>query len=94
MFKALSNDSESECRDLEKFFNSDFNFVLFDDRSPQPQPREMKRIIQSKDCELSLRLSGDSNSIGWPHLWDMALENREKCIEVIKNLVKVIITML
>ena len=32
----------------------------------------------------------DEEYIGWPCLWDMALENGQKCIDGIKNLVQVI----
>ena len=100
---SLSDDIDSvclicECRDLEEYFDTNFVSAILEDTCPHP--REIKKAIVSADCDLMLcqhAARADMSivveverAIGWPRLWDLALDNGSKCIDGLKNLVRVI----
>ena len=65
-----------------------------------PHPREIKKDILSRDRDLRLaQYEGRADmstvveverAIGWPRLWDLALDHGPKCIDGLRNLVRVI----
>ena len=100
---SLSNDIDSvclirECRDLEEYFETNFVSAILEDTCPHP--REIKEAIITADRDLMLcqhAARADMSivveverAIGWPRLWDLALDNGSKCIDGLKNLVRVI----
>ena len=104
-FKALTDDVESiclvrECKELESYFGTGYTSSIMVDATTCPSHREIKKTIKSRDTALRLRKCGTGKvmktvceieeCIGWPLLWDMALDNGQKCIDGIKNLVRII----
>ena len=90
-----------ECRDLEQYFGTDFTAaILQQDADPCPHPRDIKEEITTRDRDLLLtQHEGRADmsivveverAIGWPRLWDLALDNGAKHIEGLRNLVRVI----
>ena len=65
-----------------------------------PHPQEIKKDILSRDRDLRLaQYEGRADmstvveverAIGWPRLWDLALDHGPKCIDGLRNLVRVI----
>ena len=103
---SLSDDIDSvclirECRDLEQHFHSNFTeAILQREADTCPHPREIKKDILSRDRDLRLaQYEGRADmstvveverAIGWPRLWDLALDHGPKCIDGLRNLVRVI----
>ena len=103
---SLSDDINStclvrECRDLEHYFGTDFtSAILQEGTDPCPHPRKIKEDISSKDRDLLLaKHKGRADmsivvevesEIGWPRLWDLALDNGARCIKGLRNLLRVI----
>ena len=64
-----------------------------------PCPREVKEVIK-KDHSLMLTkhagradmaiMTKIESEVGWPRLWDLALDGGERCVDGLKNLVRVI----
>ena len=90
-----------ECRELEQYFGTDFASVLLtQDAGPRPCPREVKEMIEKKDRSLMLtKHAGRADmvivakiecEVGWPRLWNLALDGGERCVDGLKNLVCVI----
>lgn len=78
-----------ECRELEQHFETDFTSVLMDKDAPHPHPREIKKVVQTKDQEDMMMCSHEGRidktvvvqvekAIGWPRLWDPALDHGPK----------------
>ena len=103
---SLSDDIDSvclirECRDLEQHFHSNFTAAILQREADTcPHPREIKKDILSRDCDLRLaQYEGRADmstiveverAIGWPRLWDLAPDHGPKCIDGLRNLVRVI----
>jgi len=90
-----------ECRDLEQYFRTAFaEAILIQDTDPCPHSRDIKNIIAARDLDLLLtQHEGRADmsivvevvrAIGWPRLWDLALNNGAKHVEGLRNLVRVI----
>ena len=102
---SLSDDIDSvclirECRDLEQHFHSNFTeAILQREADTCPHPRQIKKDILSRDRDLRLaQYEGRADmstvvevetAIGWPRLWDLALDHGPKCIDGLRNLVRV-----
>jgi len=102
---SLSDDFDSvclirECRDLEKFCNSKFtSAILQPDADTSLHPCEIKEHLQSRDRDLRLakhmgRVDTSivvevERAVGWPRLWDLSLDHGPKCINSLRNLVRV-----
>lgn len=103
---SLSDDINStclvrECRDLEQYFSTVFTSAILEPNADScPHPDDIKEEITKRDRDLLLtQHEGRADmtivveverAIGWPRLWDLALDNGAKCIEGLKNLVRVI----
>ena len=98
---SLSDDVDSiclvrECRDLEQYFHSNFtSAILQQEADICPLPREIKKVILSRDRGLRLEQHMSivvevKRQIGWPRLWDFALDHGPRCIDGLRNLVRVI----
>ena len=103
---SLSDDVDSicsvrECRDLEQYFLSNFtSAILQQEADTCPLPREIKKVILSRDRDLRLEqhkgradmsiIVEVERQIGWPRLWDFALNHGPRCIDGLRNLVRVI----
>ena len=100
---SLSDDIDSiclirECRDLEEFFNLSFTSGVLDHTCPHP--REIKEEIRSRDRELKLTqhegradmstIVEVERAVGWPRLWDLALDCGPKSVDGLRNLVRII----
>ncbi len=90
-----------ECRDLEQYFGTDFAEAdLLQDTDPCPHSRDIKDEIAARNRDLLLtQHEGRANmsivveverAFGWPRLWDLTLDNGAKCVEGLRNLVRVI----
>ncbi len=90
-----------ECRDLERYFGTDFaEAVLLQDTDPCPHSHDIKDEIAARDRDLLLtQHEGRADmsivveverAFGWPRLWDLTLDNGAKCVEGLRNLVRVI----
>ena len=90
-----------ECRDLEEFFNSNFtSAILQPDADTCLHLREFNEDLQSRDRR-DLRLAKHvgrvdmsivvevERAVGWPRLWDLALDHGPKCVNGLRNLVRV-----
>ena len=88
------------CWDLEKFFNSNFtSAILQPDADTCLHPREIKEDLQSRDRDLRLAkhvgrvdmsiVVEVERAVGWPRLWDLALDHGPKCVNGLRNLVRV-----
>ena len=74
--------------------------ILQQEADTCPHPREIKKDILSRDRDLRLaQYEGRADmstvveverAIGWPRLWDLALDHGPKCIDGLRNLVRVI----
>ena len=74
--------------------------LLTQDAGPHPCPREVKEVIEKKDRSLMLTkhagradmaiVAKIESEVGWPRLWDLALDGGERCVDGLKNLVRVI----
>ena len=104
--KALSDDSDSiclirECRQLELAYDTDFTSLLLDPNSEHPYSTVMKKSLQSRDRELRLQTLEEradmetivnvERAVGWLKLWDLALENGQRCTDGIKHLARVLV---
>ena len=103
---SLSDDINSvclirECQDLEQYFHSNFPAAILQREAKTcPHPREIKKDILSRDRDLRLAQCEDRadtsiivkvvRAVGWPKLWDLALDHGPKCIGGLRNLVRVI----
>ncbi len=90
-----------ECRDLEQYFGTDFaEAVLLQDTDPCPHSRDIKDEIAARNRDLLLtQHEGRADmsivveverAFGWLLLWDLTLDNGAKCVEGLRNLVRVI----
>ena len=104
-FKALLDDVESiclvrECRELERKYELDFTTAILNDPS-SCSVHERKKAIMCKDHDLQLNIHKDREDmrfvtevetvVGWSRLWDMALDHGYKCIDGVRNLVRVMV---
>ena len=104
-FMSLSDDIDSvclvrECRDLECFFEINFTSAILDEDTSCPHPREIKEEIRSRDRELRLAnlakrvdvaiINEVERNVGWPKLWDLALDYGPRCVDGLKNLVRIL----
>ena len=104
--RSLSDDIDSiclvrECRDLEQFFHSNFTSTILQlDADTCPRPYEIKKGLQERDRDLRLaQHEGRADmsivveverAVGWPRLWDLALDHGPKCVDSLRNLVRVV----
>ena len=104
--RSLSDDIDSvclirECRDLEQFFHSNFTSTILQlDADTCPRPYEIKEDLQTWDQDLRLtQHEGRADMsivvevervVGWPRLWDLALDYGPKCVDGLRNLVRVV----
>ena len=104
--RSLSDDIDSvclirECRDLEQFFHSNFTSTILQiDADTCPRPYEIKEDLQTRDQDLRLtQHEGRADmsivveverAVGWPRLWDLALDYGPKCVDGLRNLVRVV----
>ena len=91
-----------ECHDLECFFGKNFTSAILDadNYTSYPHPQEIKGKIQSRDCELRLAIHADrvdvaiiadvERTISWPKLWDLALDYGPRCVDGLRNLVRIL----
>ena len=90
-----------ECRDMEQYFYSNFtSAILQQEADTCPLPREIKNAILLRDRDLRLEQHKSradmfivievERQIGWPRLWDFALDHGPRCIDDLRNLVRVI----
>ena len=106
-FRCLSDDLDSiclirECRDLDQFFHSDFTSTMLQrDADTCPHPFKIKEDLQTQDRDLKLAqhkgradmsiIVEVERAVGWPRLWDLALDYGPKCVDGLKHLVRVVI---
>ena len=90
-----------ECCDLDQFFHSDFTSTMLQrDADTCPRPFEIKEDLQTRDRDLRLaQHKGKADmsiiveverAVGWPRLWDLALDYGPKCVDGLKHLVGVV----
>ena len=83
-----------ECRSLEQHFGVDYTILQDDGGSCLHQRDTVKdrELLLSKHqgrADMSVVVEVE-RAIGWPRLWDLALDNGARCIQGMKNLVRVI----
>ena len=102
---SLSDDLNSvclihECRELEQFFDLNFTSQILElDFDSCPHPHEIKEDLRILDQHLKLaqherRLDMSTiveveRAVGWPHLWDLALDYGPKCVAGLRNMVRI-----
>ena len=104
--RSLSDDIDSVClireyRNLEQFFHSNFTSTILQlDADTCPRPYEIKEDLQTQDQDLRLaQYEGRADmstvveverAVGWPRLWELALDYGPKCVDGLRNLVRVV----
>ena len=102
---SLSDDLDSiclirECRDLDNYFLSDFTSVILQREADTcPIQAVINEEILSKDRKLRLAKHEGrpdlsvvvevEEAIGWPKLWDLALDRGPNCIHGLRNFVRI-----
>ena len=103
---SLSDDLDSiclirECRDLDNYFLSDFTSVILQREADTcPIQAVINEEILSKDRKLRLAKHEGrpdlsvvvevEEAIGWPKLWDLALDRGPNCIHGLRNFVRIV----
>ena len=103
---SLSDDLDSiclirECRDLDNYFLSDFTSVILQREADTcPIQPVINEEILSKDRKLRLAKHEGrpdlsvvvevEEAIGWPKLWDLALDRGPNCIHGLRNFVRIV----
>ena len=103
---SLSDDLDSiclirECRDLDNYFLSDFTSVILQREADTcPIQPVINEEILSKDRKLRLAKHDGrpdlsvvvevEEAIGWPKLWDLALDPGPNCIHGLRNFVRIV----
>ena len=91
-----------ECCDLDQFFHSDFTSTMLQrDADTCPCPFEIKKDLQIQDRDLRLaQYKGRADmsiiveverAVGWPRLWDLAVDYGPKRVDSLKHLVREVI---